>query len=149
MILEIDGSLPGLASFACTNSLGRLSNRGSPFDFRPSSPFAAPKNRHCPKVRTASVFVFIPTRCRNFNLKQFCLDNIAPDILIILISHIIIAIRWVLIKILSTVINHLRECIVIVPCGCYLIVSIIRKIDWKIKMSLIHPLTAKSYSQYL
>ena len=27
MILEIDGSLPGLASFACTNSLGRLSNR--------------------------------------------------------------------------------------------------------------------------
>lgn len=94
-------------------------------------------------------FLLIPTRCRNFNLKQFCLDNIVPDILIILISHIIIAIRWVLIKILSTVINHLRECIVIVPCGCYLIVSIIRKIDWKIKMSLIHPLTSKSYSQYL
>lgn len=27
------------------------------------------------------------TRCRNSNLKQFCLDNIVPDILIILISH--------------------------------------------------------------
>lgn len=43
MILGIEGSLPGLASFSCTNSLGRLSNRGSSFDFRPSSPFAAPK----------------------------------------------------------------------------------------------------------
>ncbi len=29
----------------------------------------------------------IPTRCRNSNLKQFCLDNIVPAILIILISH--------------------------------------------------------------
>ena len=32
-------------------------------------------------------FLLIPTRCRNSNLKQFCLDNIVPDILIILISH--------------------------------------------------------------
>ena len=28
-----------------------------------------------------------PTRCRNSNIKQFCLDNIVPAILIILISH--------------------------------------------------------------
>lgn len=49
MILGIEGSLPGLASFSCTNSLGRLSNRGSSFDFRPSSPFAAPKKQTLPK----------------------------------------------------------------------------------------------------
>lgn len=34
-----------------------------------------------------SLFTVIQTRCRNSNLKQFCLDNIVPDILIILISH--------------------------------------------------------------
>ena len=38
----------------------------------------------------------IPTRCRDLNLKQFCLENIVPAILIILIAHIIIAIRWML-----------------------------------------------------
>lgn len=64
-------------------------------------------------------FLLIPTRCRNFNLKQFCLYNIVPDILIILISHIIIAIRWVLIKILSAVINHIREYVAVVLSGLY------------------------------
>ena len=50
-------------------------------------------------------FDIIPTRCRDLHLKQFCLDDIAPAILIILIIHIIIAIRWMLIKILSVVIK--------------------------------------------
>ena len=47
----------------------------------------------------------IPTRCRNLYLEQFCLDDIVPTILIILIARIIIAIRWMLIKILSGVIS--------------------------------------------
>ena len=37
-----------------------------------------------------------------------------PAILIILITHIIVAIRWMLIKILSAVIKHRREYTVIV-----------------------------------
>ena len=57
-----------------------------------------------------------------------------PAILIILIVHIIIAIRWMLIKILSAVINDWKQIEVIVPGGCYLDVYIIRKIDRKIKM---------------
>ena len=51
----------------------------------------------------------IPTRCRDLLLKQFCLEDIAPAVLIILITHIIIAVRWMLIKILSAVINGQRH----------------------------------------
>ncbi len=57
---------------------------------------------------------FIPTRCRDSHLKQFCLEDIVPAILIILITHIIVAIRWMLIKILSAVIKHRGEYTVIV-----------------------------------
>lgn len=56
-----------------------------------------------------TVFHFIRTRCRNLRLKQFCLEDIVPAILIILIAHIIIAVRWMFIKILSAVINHHGE----------------------------------------
>ena len=76
----------------------------------------------------------IPTRCRNLYLEQFCLDDIVPTILIILIARIIIAIRWMLIKILSAVINHHGEHKVIVPAGCYLDINIICKPDSKSKM---------------
>ena len=69
----------------------------------------------------------IPTRCRDLHLKQFCLEDIAPAVLIILIAHIALAIRWTLIKILSAVINHHGEYKVIVPGGCYLGINIIRK----------------------
>ena len=48
----------------------------------------------------------IPTRCSYLRLKRICLVNMIPAILIILTIHIIIAIRWTLIKILSAVINH-------------------------------------------
>ena len=51
----------------------------------------------------------IPTRCRDLHLKQFCLEDIAPAILIILIAHIILTVRWMLIKILSVVINRRGE----------------------------------------
>ena len=54
-----------------------------------------------------------------------------PTILIILTIHIIIAKRWMLIKILSAVINGQRSHKVIVPGGCYLDVNIIRKIEQK------------------
>ena len=54
-----------------------------------------------------------------------------PAILIILTIHIIIAVRRMLIKILSAVINGQRSHKVIVPGGCYLDVNIIRKIDQK------------------
>ena len=80
-------------------------------------------------------FQIIPTRCRDLHLKQFCLEDIAPAVLIILITHIILAVRWMLIKILSAVINGQRSHKVIVPGGCYLDVNIIRKIDRKIKIS--------------
>ena len=43
-----------------------------------------------------------------------------PAILIILIVHIIIAVRRMLIKILSAVINDWEQIKVIVPGGCYL-----------------------------
>lgn len=76
----------------------------------------------------------IPTRCKNLHLKQFCLEDIVPATLIILIAHIIIAVLWMLIKILSVVINGQRSHKVIVPGGCYLNINIIRKIDLKIKM---------------
>ena len=83
---------------------------------------------------TPKPFLLIPTRCRNLYLKQFCLEDIAPAVLIILITHIIVAVRWMLIKILSAVINGQRSHKVIVPDGCYLGVNIIRKIDRIIKM---------------
>ena len=86
-------------------------------------------------IRVFSVFGIIPTGCRDLHLKQICLANMIPAILIILIVHIIIAIRWMLIKILSAVINGQRSHKVIVPGGCYLDVNIIRKIDRKIKIS--------------
>ena len=57
-------------------------------------------------------------------------------ILIILTIHIIIAIRWMLIKILSVVINGREQIEVIVPGGCYLDV-IIRKNKRIIKMCLL------------
>ena len=47
-----------------------------------------------------------------------------PAILIILTIHIIIAIRWMFIKILSVVINGREWFKVIVPGGCYLNVMI-------------------------
>ena len=50
-----------------------------------------------------------------------------PAILIILTIHIIIAIRWMLIKILSAVINDWEQIKVIVLGGCCLDINIIRK----------------------
>ena len=81
-------------------------------------------------------FVIIQTRCRDLHLKQFCLADFVPAILIILIPHTIIAVLWMLIKILSAVINGQRSHKVIVPGGCYLVINIIRKIDRKIKLPL-------------
>ena len=78
---------------------------------------------------------FIPTRCRDLLLKQFCLEDIVPAVLIILITHIILAVRWMLIKILSAVINGQRSHKGIVPDGCYLTVDIIYKSICEIKMS--------------
>ena len=66
-----------------------------------------------------STIEIIPTRCRDLHLKQFCLEDIAPAVLIILITHIIVAVRWMLIKILSVVINHQVEYTVIVVVGLY------------------------------
>ena len=57
-----------------------------------------------------------------------------PAILIILTIHIIIAVRRMLIKILSAVINDWEQIEVIVPGGCYLDINIIRKMDLKIKI---------------
>ena len=59
----------------------------------------------------------IPTRCRDLHLKRFCLEDVVPATQIILIAHIILAIRWMLIKILSVVINHHGEYKVIVVVG--------------------------------
>ena len=83
--------------------------------------------------RTERILTFIPTRCRDLHLKQFCLEDIAPAILIILIAHIIVAVRWMLIKILSAVINHHERVNIVVSGGCYFN-NIIRKTDLKIKM---------------
>ena len=52
-----------------------------------------------------------------------------PAILIILTIHIIIAIRWMLIKILSVVINGPEWFKVIVPGGCYLDIIIYAKMS--------------------
>ena len=43
-------------------------------------------------MRVLSVFGIIPTRCRDLHLKQFCLEDIVPAILIILIAHIVLAV---------------------------------------------------------
>ena len=58
-----------------------------------------------------------------------------PAILIILTIHIIIAIRWMLIKILSAVINDWERIKVIVSGGCYLDIIIIRKNEQKSRCS--------------
>ena len=67
--------------------------------------------------RTERILTFIPTRCRDLHIKQFCLDDIAPAVLIILITHIIATVRWMLIKILSAVIKRRGESKVIVSGG--------------------------------
>lgn len=56
-------------------------------------------------------------RCSDLCLKQFCLECIVSATLIILITHIIIAVLWMLIKILSVVINYHGEDKVIVVVG--------------------------------
>ena len=68
-----------------------------------------------------------PTRCRDLHLKQFCLEDIAPAILIILIAHIVLAVRWMLIKILSVVINHQETVIRVVSGGCHLMIILYAK----------------------
>ena len=68
----------------------------------------------------------IPTRCRDLHLKQFCLEDIVPAVLIILITHIILAVRWMLIKILSVVINHHGRGNTVVLGGCHPNNNIIR-----------------------
>ena len=77
----------------------------------------------------AETVSIIPTRCRHRWLKQIRLVNMIPAILIILTIHIIIAIRWMFIKILSVVINHHEAYKIIVPGGYYLVANIIRIID--------------------
>ena len=74
-------------------------------------------------------FGIIPTRCSYLRLKRICLVNMISAILIILTIHIIIAIRWMFIKILSVVINGREWFKVIVPGGCCLDINIIRKMD--------------------
>ena len=71
-----------------------------------------------------------------------------PAILIILTIHIIIAIRWMLIKILSAVINHQGRVNKVVSGGCHPNNNIIRKIDQKSKMGLSHFVTLILYSVY-
>ena len=56
-----------------------------------------------------------------------------PAVLIILITHIVLAVRWMLIKILSVVINHHGRVNTVVSGGCHPN-NIIRKIDRKIKI---------------
>ena len=86
--------------------------------------------------RTSPGPEIIPTRCRDLHLKQFCLEDIAPAILIILIAHIVLAVRWMLIKILSAVINHHGTVITVVSGGCHPNNDIIRNTDQKIKILL-------------
>ena len=78
----------------------------------------------CPEISrsqdTCDQYVIIPTRCNYLCLKQICLVNMIPAILIILTIHIIIAIRRMFIKILSVVINDWELIKVIVPGGCCL-----------------------------
>ena len=81
-----------------------------------------------------SAYEIIPTRCRDLYIKQFCLEDIAPAVLIILIIHIILAVRWMLIKILSVVINRHGRVNTVVSGGCHPNNNIIRRIARKIKM---------------
>ena len=90
---------------------------------------------------TFSFLWIIPTRCRDLHLKQFYLEYIVPAVLIILITHIILAVRWMLIKILSDVINHHGRGNTVVSGGCHPNNNIIRKIDQKSKMGLSHFVT--------
>lgn len=69
--------------------------------------------------------IFIPTRCKDLHLKQFCLEDVAPAVLIILITHIVLAVRWMLIKILSAVINHHGTVITVVSGGCHFLFQLI------------------------
>ena len=64
-----------------------------------------------------------------------------PAILIILTIHIIIAIRWMIMKILSAVINDWERIKVIVPGGCYPYKNIIQKIMSKIKIYRMETIT--------
>ena len=92
--------------------------------------------------------VIIPTRCRCLQLKQFCLEDIVPAVLIILIAYIILAVRWMLIIILSVVINNHGRGITVVSGGCHPNNNVIRKIDPKSKMGLSHFVTLILYSVY-
>ena len=52
-------------------------------------------NRKCKSRCVATAFgilVITPTRCRDLHLKQFCLEDIVPAVLIILITHIVLAV---------------------------------------------------------
>ena len=71
-----------------------------------------------------------------------------PAILIILTIHIIIAVRWMLIKILSVVINDWERIKVIVPGGCYLDV-IIQNNHIKIKQTFLQPVFLQYYIERL
>ena len=73
----------------------------------------------------------IPIRCRDLHLKQFCLEDIVPAVLIILITHIVLAVRWMLIKILSVVINHQGTVITVVSGGCPLTIMLYAKLTEK------------------
>ena len=80
------------------------------------------------------LYAIIPIRCRDLHLKQFCLEDIVPAVLIILITHIIIAVRWMLIKIFSVVIDHHRRVNTVVSGGCHPTNNVIRKTDREIKI---------------
>ena len=73
-----------------------------------------------------------------------------PAILIILIVHIIIAIRWILIKILSVVIKGRWQVKVMVLCSCYLDM-IIRKNARIIQMqqTFLYPVFPQYYIERL
>ena len=63
------------------------------------------------------------------SVKKKLIVNIMPAVLILLTIHIIIAIRWMLIKILSAVINDWKQIEVIVPGGCYLNMFIYKTVE--------------------
>jgi hypothetical protein len=72
-------------------------------------------------------------------LNNFVLSLFVPIFLIVLIVHIITAIRWVHIKILSAVINNYGEHTLIVADGCYTNGIIITLSNMKIKVTVTHP----------
>ena len=79
--------------------------------------------KKCPKILgfpgTCKPIDIIPTRCRDLPLKQFCLEDIVPAVLIILITHIVLAVQWMLIKILSRVINKVSWGVQGICCGWF------------------------------